>query len=208
MGLLRRPDYWAGPLNEMAQLMPPLGETVPPAVAVRVRQIACKTLGLVVDDPEFKKDVADAVGLAKSAFGVTVGNAPDYSRFLDAFMVLEHKILTDAGVNTVAVRDLDREIRGVASGLDPQRVDRVEDKIRYCRRLACDPGVADDPAKPLWQAAWRGCKGAGVLGIDIGSGVAATVTMGPAGAAAVAGVAALSCDYGLGILMSAIKQRW
>lgn len=208
MGLLRRPDFWAGPLNEMAGLMPPLGQTVSPAVAEKVRQIACKTLGLVVDDPDFEKDVDDVVSLAKSAHDVTAGTVPAYSRFLDAFIVLEHKILTDAGVNTVAVRDLEREIRGVASNPDPMRLDRVKDKIRYCRRLACDREIADDPAKPLWQSAWRGCKGVGVLGVDIGSGVAAAVTMGPAGAAAVAGVAALSCDYGLGILWSAMKQRW
>lgn len=88
-------------------------------------------------------------------------------------MVLENKILTDAGVDSIASRDVEREIRALATQADAYSLDRLHDKIMFLQRLACDPNAADDPKKPLWQAVWRGLKGVGLIGIDAGTAGAA-----------------------------------
>jgi hypothetical protein len=208
MGVLSNSQYWAQNLNKMAGLVPPLGQAIPPKDAAEIRAIACSALSNLLADPEFRKDLAIATDLARSVDTMSASKASEFQPFLNRFMELESKILADAHIDTIASRDLEREIRGSASHPSPVPLDRLADMIAFCQSLACNAGAVDDPKRPLWEVAWRGTKGVGLLGIDIGSTIGSAVVLGPGGAAAVGSVAAFSCGYGADILWDALKGRW
>lgn len=208
MGLLANSSYWAEALNQMAQLKPPLGQAISARDAAQIRSIACRVLSDLIGDKDFKQDLAAAIRLAEGAAPVDSYKAQGFQYFLDAFMVLESKILADANVDTIASRDLEREIRRVASDPDPNRLHRLDEKIVFCRNLACDPSAVEDPARPIWERAWVGVKGVGVLGIDLGVTGGSAVVLGVAAAAVVGSIAGMSCSYGAALVSDSVKGRW
>ena len=208
MGKLFDTKFWADTLNDVTSLKPPLGQPIKKADASRIKSIACKAFSTVLDDPMFHADIAHAISLAKSAHVINSPKTKDFEKFLDDFMRLENKLLADAGVNSVASRDLAQEIRRIAVSPDPSRFDQLEQKIVFCRKLACDPKAAYDPKKPIWQVALRAVEGLGLIGVDAGAAGGAAVILGPFGVAAAETVAAISGGYGAAIIAGAIKGRW
>jgi hypothetical protein len=208
MGKLLDTKFWADTLNELTSLNPPLGQPIKKADASRIKSIACKAFSAVVDDPMFHADITHAINLAKSAHVISAPKTKDFEKFLDDFMRLENKLLADAGVNSVASRALDQEIRRIAVSPDSTRFDRLEEKIVFCRELACDPKAAYDSKKPPWEVALRAVEGLGVIGVDAAAAGGAAVTLGPFGVAAAGSVAAISGSYGAAIIADAIKGRW
>jgi hypothetical protein len=208
MGVLRDPPYWAAIVNRLIVLQPALGEPITDAAGNEIRRISCDALSTLLADQQFLPDLAAATDLARSANSILATETPAFLAFVDSFMLLESKILADAGVNSIASRDLDRELRGIARTADPTRLDRLADKIAFLRKLACEPDGAADPKKPLWLAVWRGVKGVAVLGIDLGTIGGTAVLLGPGGAAVAGGVIGTSITYGGGLVSDALKGRW
>ncbi len=208
MSRLADTEFWANSLNQIAPLTPALGNPINAGDAAKIRQIACRTLTLLLDDPEYPKDLANAVAQAKTATAIDATDTPQFVEFLDRFVLLESKILADARVDTVASRDLEREIRIVAKAPDARRLEQLADKIAFLQRLACDPDAVDDPKRPLWMTVWRGVKGVALIGIDVGSAAGATLVLGPGGAAAIGTVAGISAGYGAAFVSDALKGRW
>jgi hypothetical protein len=208
MGTLLNGDFWADSLNQLAKLQPELGQHINGKNAARIRQIACRALSTLLDDQQFSTDLANALDLAKTANVIDAAETANFGAFLDSFMLLENKILADAGVDTVASRDLEREIRKVAKSPDAARLEQLEAKITFCKKLACDSNAVDDPKKPLWVVVWRAVKGVGLIGVDAGAIAGAAVTLGLAGGAAAGSVPAISTGYGFALLADAVKGRW
>ena len=207
MGILLDKRFWAGTLNQLASLQPGLGRPISKKNAARIREIACNAFSALLADPQFSVDLAKAVNLAKSGPPIDA-KTPNFLEFLKSFMLLENKILDDAGVDTVASRDLEREIYVIAGVADSTDLDRLKDKINFLQKLACDSNAAEDPKRPFWLAAWRGVKGAGLIGIDLGTVAGTAVTLGPAGAAVSGTVAGTSIGFGAALVKDALKGRW
>ena len=211
MGILRDNGYWGDVVNRMEQLRPPLGDAMSKESAAQIRSIACEALNKLVNDPEFREDIEHVVALGMSATVVDNPDTPDFPRFLNAFMLLENKILADSNVNTAAARDLQNEIHRVAMNREQpkDRFDRLAEKIAFCAKLACDRTILEDPKKPpLLAVVWRAAKGVALIGMNMGTAGAAAVTLGPVGAAATGTVAGISASYGASLIHEAIKGRW
>lgn len=208
MGKLTDTEFWAGTLNEMAALAPPLGQAIEQRNAAKIREIACRALSALLDDPEFSQDLANAIAQAQAVPDLSTMEPSAFAAFLNRFMELENKLLKDAGVDTVASRDLEREIRTLGKTSFAENLDRLSDKIEFLRRLACSPDAVDDPKNPLWQVAWRGVKGVGVIGLDMGSAAGAAIVLTPAGGAAAGVVAGISASYGAALINEAVRGRW
>lgn len=208
MGVLLDTKFWARTLNEMAVLKPKLGEPISKQDAAKIHGFACSTLSTLTSDPEFSSDLQKALSLAPSQSLLDARKEPNYMEFLERFMMLERKILADAGVDSVASRDLESELREAAMGDGQYRPDQLEDMIRFLMKLACNPSAAEDPQKPLWVALWRGIKGAATVGIDAGAAAGGTVALGPAGAAAAVTLAGASVGYGAVLVRDALRGRW
>src|SRR5439155_27197800 len=200
MGMLLNTRFWADTLNQLATLQPALGQPINEKNGAQIRQIACTAFSTLLDDPQFPVDLAHAIDLAKSASRIDATKTPNFLAFLDSFMLLENKILADAGVNTVASRDLDRETRMIAKSADTKRLEQLQGKITFLKKLACDSDAAADPKKPFWLAVWRGIKGVGLIGLDVGTAAGSAVVLGPAGAAATGTVAGISAGYGAALV--------
>ncbi len=207
MGLLLDTKFWADALNRLADLQPGIGQPITKKNASRICEIACNTLSAVLADPQFSVDLANAIALAKNT-PLVGAKTQNFSAFLTSFMILESKILEDAGVNTVASRDLAREVHAVAGSADKADLDRLEEKIVFLRKLACNADGADDPKKPFWVAAWRGVKGGALVGMDFGSIAGTAVVLGPAGAAVAGTVSGFSIGYGAALVRDALKGYW
>src|SRR5215469_6608587 len=175
MGVLLDRHFWGKALSELADLAPRIGEKISTADAAKIRKIACTALSQLLDDPEFQADLKQVIGKHGHHFATI--NERNYDEFLNAFMELEAKILADAGVSTVASRDLEREIRKVTRNPSYGHFERLEKKIEFLWFSACEPHAADDQKKPLWSAVWRGVKGVGLIGIDVGSAATAAVVL-------------------------------
>jgi len=208
MGALLDTKLWADILNELASISPPLGQRINDADASQIKLIACKAFSIVLDDPTFHADMAHAINLARSADVIDAAKMKDFEKFLDDFMRLENKLFADAGVDSVASRDLEREIRRIAVSPNPTRFDQLEQQIAFCKKLACDPNAGDDPKKPIWEVALRAVEGLGLIGVDAGAAGGATVSLGPFGIAATATVAGISIGYGATLVTNAVKGRW
>lgn len=208
MSKLTDTEFWALTLNELAALAPPRGHAIEERNAARIREIACRALSTLLDDPEFPQDLANAIAQAEAVPDISGMEQPAFTAFLDTFMALENKLLKDAGVDTVASRDLEREIRTLGKTSFAESLDRLADKIEFLRRLACSPEIADDPKKPLWQVVWRGVKGVGLIGLDVGSAAGAAIVLTPAGGAAAGVVAGISASYGAALIDNAVRGRW
>lgn len=210
MGVLKDAQYWTGILNEISALNPRIGQDISAANADAIRQLACRAFKKLLDDPDFEQDLGEAIAAARDAAPALASpRHPNFHHFVDLFMELEAKILRDAGLNKKAVGELDRELRSALREPEPDRLEGLADKIRYCRKLACDPTIPEDPKKtPLWKVAMQAVKGVGVIGADVGVAAGAAVTLGPAGAAAVGTVAGISAGAGASMIGKAIKGRW
>lgn len=210
MGVLKDGQYWTGVLNQISALNPPIGHDISPANAAAIRQLACAAFTKLLDDPDFEQDLGDAIAAARDAApALNATRHPNFDHFVDLFMVLEAKILRDAGLKAKAVGELDRELRSALKEPESDRMEGLADKIRYCRKLACDPTIPEDDKKtPLWKVAVQAAKGVGVIGADVGAAAGAAVTLGPAGAAAVGTVAGISAGAGASMIQKAIKGRW
>jgi hypothetical protein len=207
MGILLDNKFWACTLNQLASLQPKLGRPISKENAAQIREIACNAFSTLLADPQFSVDLAKAVDFAKS-FPPIDTKAPNFQEFLKSFMLLENKILDDAGVDTVASRDLEREIRTVAGFADTKDLDRLKDKIIFLQKLACNSNAAEDPERPFWVAAWRGVKGASLIGMDLGAVGGTAVTFGPAGAAVSGTIVSTSIGFGAALVNDALKGRW
>jgi hypothetical protein len=211
MGILLDNKYWADVVNRLDQLMPKLGETITKDSAMQIRAIACEALTKLIQDPDFQKDLAHAIELGMKATVVDDPTVPSFPKFLEEFMLHENKILGDSGVKTTAARDLQNEIYRIAMDRDQpkNRFDRLDAKIAFCAKLACDPTIPEDPKKPsLFAVALKAVKGVAVIGMDVGTAAAAAVTLGPAGAAATGTVAGISASYGAAMVADAVKERF
>jgi hypothetical protein len=211
MGILLDNKYWADVVNRLDQLTPKLGETITKDAAKQIRSIACEALTKLTTDPDFQKDLAHAIDLGMKATVIDDPTIPGFPKFLEEFMLQENKILGDSNVKTTAARDLQSEIHRTAMNKDQpkNRFDRLDAKIAFCAKLACDPTIPEDPKKlSLFAVALKAVKGVAVIGMDVGTAAAAAITLGPAGAAATGTVAGISAGYGAGMIVDAVKGRW
>lgn len=208
MSKLADTELWSGALNQLALLTPAPGTLINKRNADRIREISCDALSLLLADPEFPGDLEKAIAQAKTTHGIDGAEMPNFVYFLNKFMRLENKLLADAGVNTVASRDLEREIHTIATVPYTERLDQLREKITFVKRLACDPNAVDDPKRPLWRAVWRGVKGVGLIGLDVASAAGAAVILGPGGSAAFGTVIGISTGYGAALVDDAVKGRW
>lgn len=208
MSKLTDAALWSDTLNQLALLTPAPGTLINKRNADRIREISCDALSLLLDDPEFPGDLEKAIAQAKTTHGIDGAEMPNFEDFLNKFMRLESKLLADAGVNTVASRDLEREIRTIATVPYIEHLGQLREKITFVKRLACDPNAVDDPKRPLWRAVWRGIKGVGLIGLDAGSTGGAAVILGPAGAGVVGTVVGISVGLGTTLVHEAVKGRW
>jgi hypothetical protein len=206
MGKLLDATYWSKALDRLAEQKPKLGESISKGAAQTIRKIGCETLSGVLSDPDFSRDLDFAIKLAKTATIIDTPAVKGFEDFLSAFMLIENKIFQDAGVNTVASRDLQDEIKRTAIVPDPGRLDAVKDKIGFLHKLACNPEAVDNPKKPLWRAVWRGTLGLGLVAVDGTSAFASAVTIGPVGVIASWTAAAISSGYGFNLFSDGVRD--
>jgi hypothetical protein len=210
MGLLVEDTrFWADVLNDLVIRQPPLGQPLSKIDAQGIQRVACTALTALVNDPDFPKDVVRAVELMNDT-PTLHPNEPSFPAFYRTFIILEDKILEEAGVNSVAAHDIRREIYESVRGAYVCDTDRLEDKIRYLQKLACDPETVD-PKKGLLASIVRGLKGVAVLAIDIGSGAVATGMLGvpaPVGVFVFGSVMSLSSSRGVTLIGQALSGHW
>jgi hypothetical protein len=65
-------EFWTNAVNQLAPLTPSLGNPISAGDAAEIRQIACRTLTVLLDDPEYPKDLEKAIAQAKTAIVIDV----------------------------------------------------------------------------------------------------------------------------------------
>lgn len=211
MGLLRNAPYWSKVLNEMTELKPSLGQKMSPELAARIQKIACAALSALTRDKELSEDLEQARELTGDVRYHP--NVRGFEEFLQMFMLLESKILSDAGVNPVAANDLLLEVQMSArQKLDEkERFNRLDEKIGYCAKLACggvETEASDDPRKSVWARVWRATAGVAQISADMGFSIGALVFLSPIGAVAASSIIGISTGYGADLVSDAIRDKW
>lgn len=206
MGLLLDSAHWAQMLNGLQKHKPRLGQTISETDAFAINAIICEALSRVLADPEFKSDLQGLIAKAKPFEKLSQQSIPQFVEFMNLVMAMEDKILRDAKVSNAASRDLQAELRHAAFQSDQQVLNGLEDRIRFCAKLACSPHEVD-PNNPIWKRVLRGAQGVSAMAFN-GGGLAASIgSFGPVGGAA-GPFAGLSIKLGADLLGDAFKGKW
>jgi hypothetical protein len=178
--------------------------------ALALLKAGCRALTDLVTDSEFKSDLAAAIQFAKAAEDKQDRALPEFSGFLDDFIRAEMEVLLQSGVNMDSTVKILNEISDLARDATgaPERLYRLEEKIRFCAKLACDSHKDLRQETPFWLDVRRAVTGVALIGIDLAA-VGGTTIVFPPGSAAVAGaVVGVSIGYGGEAVRNAIRRFW
>lgn len=152
------------------------------ASAVSVTRIGCRALTDLVEDPDFRKDLAAVANIGwiwvngtsssgqKSA--TNKSRLPEFTDFLEVFKRAEEQILLKSGVDMDATARIISEIDSVMAGVNQTDFERLPDKIAHMRSFVCsravDPEYSAHPDLTLGKDIANAVMGIGIMGVDLG----------------------------------------
>jgi hypothetical protein len=147
MGLMKDADFWQCTLRDVWQCRPLPGQDRTDKAALGALAVACESLGRLVSDPDFRKDLEDIAAQGKQLL-----HNRRLTLSVEEFVEAERMILSAKDFNDNEIGAILGEIDLLASGtrITRDNFDALELKFHRLRTLACthkDPPVP--PQNPV-----------------------------------------------------------